>query len=73
MSEGGGERESVRKIRALIPALYARGGNLGVPATVAEAFSQLFGVRRLWPGSPRPNISALCQHKPTQRGTRTIT
>jgi len=39
MSEGGGERESVRKIRAQILALYARGGNLGVPVTVAGAFS----------------------------------
>ena len=38
MSEGGGERESVRIIRAQILALYARGGNLGVVATVATAF-----------------------------------
>jgi hypothetical protein len=38
MSEGGGERESVRIIRAQILARYARGGNLGVPATVAGVF-----------------------------------
>ena len=34
--------------------------------------SLLFGLRRRWQRSWRPEISALCQPAPTQRGTKTM-
>jgi hypothetical protein len=72
MSEYSGKKESVRKIRAQIPAL-TRGAEIWVYLPLSPVpSSELFGCWRLWPGSPRPIISALCQHAPTQRGTETL-
>jgi hypothetical protein len=49
----------------------ARGRKLRAPALSRRPLTLLTGPCRQRPGSSRPEISALCQHTPTQRGTKT--